>query len=101
MKMLFSYFRTTNCTLSSADALNVSTRLAGEVGLEHESLGDGVVGENLVVIASLLNKQNHPLLLVCLTEAVSKKKTNHKTFLKIQFITGVFHELFLIYFLKI
>ena len=56
-----------------ASALYISAGLAGVVGLEHESLGDGVVGENLVVVASFLHKEDHPLLLVCLTEAVSEK----------------------------
>ena len=58
---------------NSASTLDISARLAGEVGLEHESLGDGIVGEDLVVITSLLNKEDHPLLLVRLTEAVLRK----------------------------
>ena len=58
---------------NSASPFEISARLAGEVGLEHESLGDRVVGEDLVLVASLLHKQGHPLLLVRLTEAVLKK----------------------------
>ena len=57
---------------NSASALDISAALAGVVGLEHESLGDGVVGEDLVVVASLLHKQDRPLLLVRFTEAVMK-----------------------------
>ena len=60
---------------NSASALDISAGLAGEIGLEHASLGDGVVGENLVVVASLLHKEDHPLLLVRLTEAVLRKET--------------------------
>ena len=60
---------------NSASTLDISARLAGEEGIEHESLGDGVVGENLVVVASLLHKEDHSLLLVCLTEAVLRKQT--------------------------
>ena len=78
MKMPFFYFvedSVRSVDTNSASALDVSAGLVGEVGLEHESLGDGVVGEDLVVVASLLHKQDHPLLLVCLTESVLKKQT--------------------------
>ena len=57
---------------NSAFVLDISAALAGVQGLEHESLGDRVVGEDLVVVASLLYKQDHPLLLVRFTEAVMK-----------------------------
>ena len=83
MKMQFFFFvedSVRSVDTNSASALEISAGLAGEVGLEHESLGDGVVGEDLVVVAPLLHKEDHPLLLVCLTEAVSKKKQIIKHF---------------------
>lgn len=77
MKMQFFFVEDSvrSVDTNSASALDISAGLAWEVGLEHESLGDGVVGENLVVVASFLHKEDHPLLLVCLTESVLKKQT--------------------------